>query len=132
MPRSKLVLTAGVLAVTFFAVGGLWAFIDPASFYDALATFPPFNKHFLRDAGSFQLGIAVTLLAALRWRSGVTVALVGASTASVVHAVSHLIDRNEGGRGSDHILLWAISLLLVAATVVQAREESNESFHSRP
>lgn len=123
MPRSKLVQAAWALAVAFFGIGGLWAFVDPAGFYDTLATFPPFNKHFLRDIGSFQLGIAATLLAVLRWRSGTVVALVGASVASVVHALSHLIDRDEGGRGSDHILLWALALLLVAATVVQAREE---------
>jgi hypothetical protein len=123
MPRSKLVLAAWALAVAFFGIGGLWAFVDPAGFYNTLATFPPFNKHFLRDIGAFQLGIAVTLLAVLRWRSGTVVALVGASAASVVHALSHLIDRDEGGRGSDHILLWALAVLLVAATVVQAREE---------
>ena len=123
MPRSKLVLTAWALAVAFFGIGGVWAFLDPAGFYDTLATFPPFNRHFLRDAGSFQLGIAATLLAVVRWRSGTVVALVGASTASVVHAVSHVIDRDEGGRGSDHILLWALAVLLVAATIVQAREE---------
>ena len=123
MPRSKLVLTAWALAVALFGVGGVWAFVDPAGFYDSLATFPPLNRHFLRDIGSFQLGIAATLLAALRWRSGTLVALAGASAASVGHAVSHIVDRDEGGRGTDHILFWGLSALLVAATIVQAREE---------
>ena len=32
-----------------FAVPGVWPMIDPRSFFDSLATFEPYNKHFIQD-----------------------------------------------------------------------------------
>src|SRR2546430_3178175 len=46
---------------------GLCALVAPHSFA-ALASFPPYNEHFVHDLGAFQLGIGVTLLLALIWR----------------------------------------------------------------
>jgi len=52
----------------FYVLVGLWAFLDPASFYSLVATFQPSNLHFLHDAGAFQvgLGLALTVPAALQ------------------------------------------------------------------
>ena len=35
-----------------FGVQGIWAFVAPRSFFDTLATFEPFNAHFVRDVGA--------------------------------------------------------------------------------
>ena len=45
-------------AVAFFWLGsGLWAFLAPQSFFNQLATFPPYNEHLLHDIGAFSIGL---------------------------------------------------------------------------
>ena len=114
-------VVVGWISTVFFIGFGLWAFLDPATFYENVAGFPPFNRHFLRDAGAFQLGIGAGLAAGLLRRPGFLVGLIGASTAAVAHAVSHVIDREQGGNPSDHVFLWALAVLLTAAAIVEAR-----------
>src|SRR5688572_4680738 len=76
---SRLARGIALLAGLFFLGFGLWAFFDPRSFYEQIATYPPYNKHFLHDAGAFQIGIGATLLLALQWKDGLAVALGGAT-----------------------------------------------------
>ena len=66
--RTTVTRLALVVGIAFWVGFGLWAFVDPRSFYDALATFKPYNKHFLHDIGAFQIGIGAGLYAATRWR----------------------------------------------------------------
>src|SRR4051812_35730017 len=50
---------------------GLFAFLAPAGFYDALAPYPPENHHILRDVGSWQIALGIAAIAAARrpsWR----------------------------------------------------------------
>lgn len=109
-------LVAAAVAVFFVAIG-IWAMVDPQSFYEQLATYPPYNKHLFHDAGAFQIGIGTALATALfRSRDGLRVALYGASAGTVLHAVSHFIDRDLGGRSSDPWLLSALALATLLAT----------------
>ena len=69
MSTTKVVsAAAGLLLVAT----GLWAFAAPRSFFESVATYPPFNKHLLHD-----LGLGATLLLALAWADGLLVALAG-------------------------------------------------------
>jgi hypothetical protein len=122
MGRSSLVRVAWTLALAGSLGVGIWAFFSPRSFYESLATYPPYNPHLLRDIGAFNFGIGMTLLAALRFRDALLVALTGAAGAAVAHALSHLIDRGQGGRATDPYLLAVFAVLLVAAAVVRSRE----------
>ena len=116
----RIVTLAGAV---FFAVTGGWALIDPSSFYDQLALFPPYNRHFLHDIGSFELGLGAALvLAALGW-SGLRVALWAGAVANVLHAVSHIVDSDLGGRGTDPYTLSIFAAVFVAAAVVQEARE---------
>ena len=56
----------GAAGLIFVALG-LWALVSPSAFYDRIALFPPYNRHFLHDVGAFQIGLGMTLLLALRW-----------------------------------------------------------------
>lgn len=47
---------------------GVWALVDAASFYDNIAKFGQYNRHFLHDVGAFQMGLRACLLFALVWR----------------------------------------------------------------
>jgi hypothetical protein len=119
--RQLVVTVVAVLAAVGFLILGAWAFLAPRSFYDNVATFEPYNLHLLHDLGAFQLAIGASLLAALLWTDGLTVALAGATVGAVVHDVSHFMDRDLGGRSSDPWVLGLLAALLLVALALRIR-----------
>jgi hypothetical protein len=124
-PRSTTMPTAGRLLVGIAAVvlvgTGLWAMLSPESFYAAIATFPPFNRHFIHDIGAFQLGLAASLVLALIISDAFLVALGGNAVAAIAHFVSHVIDRELGGQPNDPLTIGLFALVLLALTAWRAR-----------
>lgn len=118
---------AALGGVTLLAFG-LWAFLDPRSFYDGVAVWPPFNEHFIHDIGAFQIGLGSTLLLALVRGDALFVALVGVGGGAAVHAAAHWIDRDLGGKSSDPWVMTALATLLLAAAVLRQRGRSGPSF----
>ncbi|MDP8956733.1 MAG: hypothetical protein M3N24_07230 [Actinomycetota bacterium] len=110
------VLAAWVGAI-FTLVTGAWALVAPRSFYEVLATYPPYHRHLFHDIGAFQLGIAAALLAGLARRTPLAVGLWGGAVAATLHAVSHWIDAGLGGRASDPWLLSLLAAVLVAGFI---------------
>lgn len=108
-PVRVIVALCGVLMMVL----GLWALVGPSSFADWI-DFPPYNEHLLHDAGAFQIGIGVSLLAALTWSDALSVALLGFVAAGTIHAVNHGTDLHLGGHSSDR---WGLGLLAVLALV---------------
>jgi len=111
--------------VTFIAVG-VWAMVDPRSFFEAVATFEPYNQHFVRDLGAFQIGLgAVLLLAGIPSRAdGLTVALLGVGVGAALHTVSHIVGRDLGGSPETDIPLFgAMAVLLLAAGASRWRHQ---------
>jgi hypothetical protein len=106
----------------FFAAQGLWAFAAPRSFYDALATFEPYNAHFVRDIGAIQAGVGIGgAVAGLRTRA-VVAGLAGLASFQVLHVVSHVVDRDAGGRpGFDLPALGAVALVTALVLAVSLR-----------
>lgn len=103
-----------------FVTIGLWAMVDPRSFFDAVARFEPYNQHFLQDIGAFQVGLGVVLLIAgvLARADGLSVALVGVGVAAALHAVAHVIGRDLGGAPERDIPVFAamaVALLVAGA-----------------
>jgi hypothetical protein len=114
--------TVAVIAGVVFGVTGMWAFAAPASFYDLAAPFDPYNEHFIRDLGAFQVGLAAVLLLATRVRDGLVVALGGTGVGSLVHTVGHVLDRDLGGRpGLDIPFLAVLSAALLAGAALRHR-----------
>ena len=116
-------LVAIVGGVSFVALG-LWAMIGPRSFFDAVATFEPYNRHFLQDIGAFQVGLgAVLLFAVVPGRvDALAVALFGVGVGAALHAVSHSVGRDLGGTPETDIPVFAaLALLLLAAGGVRWR-----------
>jgi hypothetical protein len=62
------------------------------------------------------------LLAAIRWRDGLLIALVGASAASVLHVISHILDSDKGGKATDVPLLSLLAIALIVGAVARAKE----------
>jgi hypothetical protein len=112
-----------VAAVTgvVFLVAGAWAFFAPASFFDAAATFEPYNVHLIRDIGAFQIGIGAMLVLALLVRDTLLAALAGAGTGAAFHLISHLIDHDLGGDPAVDIPVFGLTaMLLLAAAISRA------------
>lgn len=121
MTATRFVTMVLVLGGLFVLLLGIWAFVAPHSFYDQLAPFPPYNRHFLHDVGAFQIGVGVALLLASRWDDARFVTLAGAASGAAAHLVSHIVDNDLGGRESDVFGLALIAVLLAAGSIVRWR-----------
>ena len=117
MDRRTFGLVAASIGALFFAITGGWAFLAPHSFFDVVATYAPYGRHLFHDAGAFELGIAAGLFAGIAGRDGLAVGLWAGAVGSTLHAVSHWMDRNLGGRTSDPYLLTVLAALVVAGLI---------------
>lgn len=100
----------------FLALSGVWAFVAPTLFYEAVALFEPYNAHFVRDIGAFQIGLGAVLLLALLSRDALLVALAGVGIGSAFHVLGHVIDIDRGGTPAVDIPLFAlVTVALLAA-----------------
>ena len=109
----------GVFGVAMVVLG-FWAWLAPASFAE-LVDFPP-HVHFLHDAGVFQIGIGVGLLAALFVRDSLVVVLVGFLVANTLHAVNHGVDLTLGGHVGDLPALASFSVLAAVTLYLRVRQ----------
>jgi hypothetical protein len=116
------ILRASILVLALISIGaGLWALIDPRSFYANAATFPPYNRHLLHDIGAFQLGLGACLAASLVLADAWLVVLAGNAVANVAHFLAHVADRHEGGHSSDPVTFGILAALFVALVVLRRR-----------
>lgn len=123
-PATTGIRIVALLGTAFWLVSGSWAFAAPAAFYDAVATYPPFNAHFLRDAGAFMLGLGGGLAIALWWRDALAAALAGSAVGAAFHTAAHVIDRAQGGSLSDTLGLATLTVAFVLAAVMQHRRKA--------
>ena len=115
---SRFERSVAAIAGVVFLVAGLWAFFAPASFFEAAASFEPYNVHLIRDIGAFQIGIGTVLVLGVLVRDALLAALAGASAGAVFHLISHVIDRDLGGEPAvDFPVFGLTAALLVAAAV---------------
>jgi hypothetical protein len=112
------------IGAAFWLVFGLWAFLDPTSFAEQLATFPPYNEHLLHDIGAFEVGLGACLLLALFGWSALSATLGGTGAGSVLHAIAHITDRDQGGRDADPFFFTVVAVVTVAAAVMLRQHET--------
>jgi hypothetical protein len=120
------------LVGALYFLTGVAMLLAPMWFFDNIATFPPFNRHFLGDLGSFSIAIGTGLLLAV-WdarylRGAVAVGLV----ASGLHLLNHGFDAVVGSvpeRGwSDVPGLALVLVLLVAPLWATLRPSLNRRY----
>lgn len=118
---SRFERSVAAVAGFVFLVAGMWAFFAPASFFEAAATFEPYNVHLIRDIGAFQIGIGAVLVFGVLLRDALLATLAGASAGAVFHLISHVIDRDLGGDPVVDIPVFGLTaVLLVAAALTRA------------
>lgn len=106
-----------------FAGFGLWALAAPQSFFDQLAAFEPYNRHFVQDIGAFQIGLGAALLAGRFLSDALLVVLLAGAVGSAAHTVSHLMGTDLGGTPAVDIPTFSlITILLAVAAGMRWRE----------
>ena len=121
MDTNRGVRAIAIMAIVFWCGIGVWAFVSPASFYESVATFPPYNAHFLRDAGAFMFGLGAAVAWALRVRDPLFVVLAASAVAGLLHVVSHIVDRAQGGSAATTAGLAVVAVLFSVAALAQQR-----------
>lgn len=110
--RGRIVTTTVVISAVSILGMGVWARTDPAGFAEFVNW--PNHEHFLHDAGVFQIGIGLMMLAALWWRDAIAVGLAGFFFTNSFHAVNHVLDQDKGGKPTDW---WNLAIFSVVALV---------------
>ena len=104
-----------IIGGVFFLLTGLGALAVPRAFFDAVATFEPYNPHFLQDIGAFQIGLGAVLLLATLHTDALVVALTGVGVGSAAHLVSHVVGLDLGGNPATDLPLFAVLTLALLA-----------------
>ena len=119
-----------VNGVTYTAIG-LLLLLTPEWFFTNIGNFPPFNRHYAGDLGSFQLALGAALLYAVRradWRGG----LLGVAAAGgTIHALNHAVDAARSVGGWDQTLALFILSGVTIAALWQVLGEENLGVENR-
>ena len=119
-------VTAVILVVGVTQVAsGLVALVAPGAFYDLVAGYPPENRHFIKDLGSWQIGLGALALYGAR-RADWRVPLLGLlGLQYVLHTISHVIDAGRADPSwHDPFALITQGLGAVLLTVLFLRERA--------
>jgi hypothetical protein len=121
---SDLVGVVLLVAAAAQLLPGIVAAVAPGAFYDAIASYPPENDHFIRDLGSWQIALgALALLAARRPGLRAPVLLVLALQYAL-HAISHIVDVGDTDPAWQGPAALVLQLLGAAVLTVLAFRES--------
>ncbi len=100
---------------------GLLMLLLPEWFYQNIGTFPPFNRHYTGDLGSFNLPLGLALLWAVRNPARHCLLIGCAALASLIHALNHTYDDIQMGLSlSEWLVSQTFILLVFALTMVLA------------
>jgi hypothetical protein len=97
---------------------GLALLLLPQNFY-TIADFPPFNRHYMGDAGVFSFAIGLGLLLAVRQINQNGLLIGAAAVGNALHVLNHLYDDLlvDGGN-LDHLLTNTLPLLVVTLLLI--------------
>jgi hypothetical protein len=136
--RSPIAARVGLLILAVQGLGtGLWATIDPRSFYDDfpglgmtwVAPDGPYNEHLMRDYGALNLALGVLAVCAAIWLARALVA--GAAIAWIVYSIPHIAYHALNGEPfdtGDHVAIVASLVFtpIVGIVVLWASSASSE------
>ena len=105
--------------LTYLAVGAA-LLLAPEWFFANVGNFPPFNRHYAGDLGSFQLALGAVLLYTARNPAKHASVLGVAALGGTMHALNHAVDAARGLGGWDQTLALAVLAALTLAALWQA------------
>ncbi|MBC7810707.1 MAG: hypothetical protein H7175_06145 [Burkholderiales bacterium] len=121
----KLAFIRGAVAVggSFYLLTGIALLFAPQWFFDNVGTFPPFNRHYAGDLGSYLLPLGIVLLLAVRHPAQHRSLIGFAAAGTFVHALNHVYEDIQLGSAfpvwfAATIPLLVYGLVLAAAYVI--------------
>ena len=115
-----------------FTLTGLALLFAPQFFFDNIGTFPPFNRHYMGDLGTYSLPLGLALLWATRNPMQHRLLILAAVGINLMHAGNHAYDDVLLGiLPSIQTLLLLISGVLLAAALLFANTGQQTHPHSR-
>lgn len=106
--RNAFVRAALVAGGALYLLTGAIMLVAPGWFYDNIGSFPPFNRHYIGDLGSFLLPLGAALLLAARNPAAHRGLAAFAAVASLLHAANHTVD-DIAARVS--LITWVLNTL---------------------
>jgi hypothetical protein len=107
----RLILALAAIEHIFAALSLL---LTPDWFFANVGNYPPFNRHYMGDAGAFLFGLGLILVLALRRPVQYRGAIAAVALANLVHLGNHLYDDYLANAWSlDHFLRETLTLILV-------------------
>ena len=99
----------------FYTFVGVTQLLTPEWFFMTIGTYPPFNRHYLGDLGSFTLPMGIALLLAARAPSQQRLLIGFVAAGSLIHSLNHLYDDLVGSTpdpiGTATLILFALVLI---------------------
>jgi hypothetical protein len=112
--------------VVYVAIG-LALIAAPEWFFTSIGAFPPFNRHYEGDLGSFLLPLGAGFLYAAR-NPAQNVGLLGVAAAGgLLHALNHVYDALRGTGTWDQTLALLVFAILTLAALVQVVRDNRSS-----
>lgn len=102
---------------SFYTFVGLAQLVAPLWFFTTIGPYPPFNRHYIGDLGSFTLPMGIALLLAVRnpFQHRLFIGFVAAG--SLIHSLNHLYDDLVGATpdpvGTAILVIFALVLVWV-------------------
>jgi hypothetical protein len=115
----RFVQTVLLLNGVVYLATGLALLLAPEWFFANVGNFPPFNRHYEGDLGSFLLALGAGLLYALRYPAAQAGVLGVAAAGGTLHALNHAVDALRGAGGWDQTLSLSVVAALTLAAVWQ-------------
>ena len=96
----------------FYALTGLALLLAPEWFFQNVGNFPPFNRHYAGDLGTFTLALGAGLLLASRDPARHRLLIGVAAAASVLHSLNHAYDDARSDSPATRLLVDTLPLFI--------------------
>ena len=118
--------TVVVMGISF-TLTGLALLFAPQFFFDNIGTFPPFNRHYMGDLGTYSLPLGLALLWAARNPMQHRLLILAAVGINLMHAGNHAYDDLLlGTLPSIQTITLMVSGLLLAVALLFVKTETKE------
>jgi peptidoglycan/LPS O-acetylase OafA/YrhL len=113
-----------------FTLVGLALIAAPHWFFENIGTFPPFNRHYAGDLGTYSLPLGIALLFAARFPTRHRLLIGAVVGISILHLLNYIYDAVIAAEPLSHwfqdvVPLVVTALLLIPAVV--AKETNGET-----
>ena len=104
-------IAVGIMGVIYVLTGLALLFL-PQWFFQNIGPFPPYNRHYEGDVGSFLLALGIGLVIAARDPARYRLLIFIAALGSLIHVFNHLYDDVQSGETLLHQITDLAPLVL--------------------